>query len=316
MNPLISVIVPVYNVEKYLPKCLDSILVQTYANLEIILVNDGSTDCSGEICDQYAAKDSRIKVMHKDNGGVSSARNAGLSAYSGECLMYVDPDDYISADAVQVMYERMIADGSDMVIGKHIDVYEDGSSNDAFCSWVKDVVFSREEAFLKMGDKNYITVASWGKLYKRTIFQEVLYPPLTCGEDLWVFPLIIDRCETVSIVDKTVYFYFQRTNSVMHWKTENKKLDELHANLHIAQFLWQRGIDTSAHKWYKISIDKALLLKKKREGIQLFKQYFSRAERKQLLKGESIKTHLKWFSLYVPFVFATVQSVKRVAKRG
>lgn len=312
MESLISIIVPVYNVEAYLSKCLDSILAQTYSNLEIILVDDGATDSSSRICDEYAEKDCRIKVLHKENGGVSSARNAGLKICAGEYLMFVDADDYISEDAVQVLYERMRSDGSDMIVGKHTDVYEDGTTNGAFCSWMKDAVLSNKEVFAKLGERNYIAVVSWGKMYRRTIFDGILYPALTCGEDLWNYPLIVDNCKTISVVDQTLYFYFQRSNSILHEKSEQSKRDDLNAVLHLVQFLWLRNFEKSALRWYAIAIDKALSLKNKREGLSIFKEYFPPVERRKLLKGQRSKAKMKWRFLYVPFLYDMIKGARKL----
>lgn len=125
MSDLVSVIVPVYNVEKYLARCLDSIINQTYTNLEIILVDDGSKDSSGQICDEYAAKDQRIKVIHKQNGGLSSARNAGLDIASGSYIEFVDSDDWIDKDTVKENLELIINENSNVVFFNHYQVFDD-----------------------------------------------------------------------------------------------------------------------------------------------------------------------------------------------
>ena len=121
MEPLISVVIPVYKVEPYLDKCICSVVNQTYRKLEIILVNDGSPDRCPQMCDKWALIDSRIRVIHKENGGLGYARNDGIESSNGEFIMFVDSDDYLSLDAIQCLYERMIADGSDMAVGKHVD---------------------------------------------------------------------------------------------------------------------------------------------------------------------------------------------------
>ena len=138
MFALVSVIIPVYKVEKYLDRCVESIVNQTYKNLEIILVDDGSPDNCPRICDAWAEKDDRIKVIHKENAGMGMARNSGLETATGEYLMFVDSDDYLSENAVEVLYERMVVDGSDMAVGKHADVYDDGTINDTFCRWMEN----------------------------------------------------------------------------------------------------------------------------------------------------------------------------------
>ena len=125
MNPLISVIVPIYKVEKYLDRCVESLINQTYKNLEIILVDDGSPDNSPAMCDNYAKKDSRIKVVHKKNGGLSDASNVGMSVATGEFISFIDSDDYVSDDFFEVLYNTMITEKSDIVECSVVKFYED-----------------------------------------------------------------------------------------------------------------------------------------------------------------------------------------------
>ena len=127
MEDLISVVVPIYNVENYIKKCVDSILSQTYKNLEIILVDDGSPDNCPQICDEYAQKDNRIKVIHKENGGLSDARNAGIDISKGKFITFIDSDDYIEKDYVEVLYNSIKENASDMAIGSHKAIYDNGT---------------------------------------------------------------------------------------------------------------------------------------------------------------------------------------------
>ena len=122
----VSVIIPIYNVEKYLEKCLNTIINQTYKNLEIILIDDGSTDKSSTICDEYCEKDKRIKVIHKNNEGVSSARNKGIELSKGKYIVFIDPDDYVTDEHVEVLYDCIISNNVDLVISNLIDINEDG----------------------------------------------------------------------------------------------------------------------------------------------------------------------------------------------
>ena len=123
---MISIIIPIYNVEKYLEKCLDSILNQTYKNLEIILIDDGSTDNSPNICNSYCEKDKRIKIIHKNNEGVSSARNKGIELSKGKYIVFIDSDDYVSNEHIEVLYDCIISNNVDLVISNLIDISEDG----------------------------------------------------------------------------------------------------------------------------------------------------------------------------------------------
>lgn len=310
MESLISVIVPVYKVEKYLARCIDSILVQTYSNLEIILVDDGSPDNCGEICDNYACKDSRIQVIHKKNEGLGFARNSGMEICNGEYIMFLDSDDYISPDAVQVLFERITADGSDIAVGKHADAYEDGSVDGKFCEWMQDSVLSSADVFTRLGEKTYISVVAWAKLYKRSVLNGVYYPNHKSSEDLWVFPAIIDKCDKISVVNKTVLYYYQRPDSILHAMSEQAKRDDLCAVLQLVAFLWERGFEKSACRWYGIGIDKAMRMLSKKESLAIFRDSISHADREVLLHRQTYKKKLKWAAMYVPGLYEVLMCMK------
>lgn len=288
-------------------------MCQTYSNLEIILVDDDSPDNCPQICDEYARQDNRVKVIHKENGGVGNARNSGMDICSGEFVMFVDSDDYLNNDTVSFLYDRLISDNSDMAIGKHIDIDENGNTNDRFCSFMKDGILSKNEAFSLMGK---LVVAPWGKLYRKTVLEGVKYPPLKLGEDLWVFPEIIGHCNKISIVDKVVYYYFQNAEGLSKPKSDSAKSDELEAILKTAHFLWKQNIEENARRFYTKGIWKAVLFDKKTTAVKIFEKYFNSFERKQLLKGQSIKTHLKWMLLHMPIVLTMIQSVKRTREKN
>lgn len=316
MNDLISIIVPVYNVEAYLSRCLDSILSQTYEHLEVILVDDGSPDGSGRICDAYAQRDPRIRVIHKENGGPGPARNAALDISTGAYIMFVDSDDYIAPDAVQVLYERMIADGSDMAVGKHVDAYEDGRLDGRFCSWMQDTVVSKEEVLETIGSKQRISVFTCVKMFRRCLFEGLRYPSLKCGEDLWIIPRLIEKCSRISIVDHLVYYYVQRPTSILHQPTDQRILDDARSGLAFVRYLLDGGYHASAVWWFEAKVDKALQLKEKRAGCTLFAQLFSRRELRSLLKDAGLKTRVKWLALRHPVIDFGYRSARKIMKRG
>ena len=165
-SSLISVIVPVFRVEKYLPECIESILKQSYPNLEIVLVDDGSPDHSGAICDEFARKDSRIKVIHQQNGGVTSARAAGFGISSGDLVCFVDSDDVLPENAVETLYQAMTPE-VDIVVGEY-DEY------DSFRNAVKTVFYPfttmDREIYLRQMVKNLLPPSIWAKLYRRNLF--------------------------------------------------------------------------------------------------------------------------------------------------
>lgn len=226
---LISVIVPVYKVERYLPKCIESILQQTYQELEIILVDDGSPDHSGHICDEYAKKDPRIQVIHKKNGGVADARNVGIEQATGELIALVDSDDYIAPDMYEKLVLRMQEDGSDMAICNFLCVEPDGteilSLNHSLP--ISDGVFTRDELFRKLADgqKTHYYATTWNKLYKRELFFDARYPTDKYYEDEFIAHHVIKNCNSISCVSDALYYYVQHPGSFMHGKATIKKLD-------------------------------------------------------------------------------------------
>ena len=232
-NTLISVIVPVYNVEKLLPKCLDSILAQTHKELEIILVDDGTKDRGGLICDEYAARDSRIRVIHKENGGLSSARNAGLDIARGEYIGFVDSDDWIEPK----MYETMLALAEKysvkMVCAGRYDVSErTGERVKGLCPEREEVVSGEELAgriFLWEG----LDSAAWDKLYHRTLWQTRRYPHGRVNEDIPVTYQVALEAGNIALCPMPFYNYYHRAGSITTAKTVTDRT--FHFPQHAAQ---------------------------------------------------------------------------------
>lgn len=310
MNSLISVIVPVYNAAKYLPECLRSICGQTYTDLEILLIDDGSTDGSGQICDSFAHQDNRVRVIHKCNGGVASSRNAGLRAVTGSYIMFVDSDDTIDREMISVLYQRMCCDGSDMAICKHADVYADGRTTDEFCKWFENVVVSPEWIMEQIADGKRYSPALWGKLYKRDVLNDLTVPDLLCGEDMWLIPDIFSRCDLVSFVDRTLYYYYHRQGSITRAASDAVLLDSLRGHMRMVQHLLNRGFCKSAGAWFSYSLSAAIRLQDKKNGMQLIKQQLDRKQIHCLLKSQNMKTRLKWLSLYLPIISALALRLK------
>jgi glycosyltransferase involved in cell wall biosynthesis len=204
-TPLVSVIVPIYNVEPYLEKCLNSIINQTYKNLEIILVDDGSPDNCGKICDEYALKDKRIKVIHKLNGGLSDARNAGLDIAAGEYIAFVDSDDYIAEN----MYEDLVGiaqkEAADIVISGFYYIKKNG-----IFSYEKSLEELNKEDILYqfLSDNYHSSVCS--KFFKAKLFQKLRFKHIRF-EDLFIMPSLILAAEKISFTPKA-YYYYLHTN--------------------------------------------------------------------------------------------------------
>jgi glycosyltransferase involved in cell wall biosynthesis len=213
MQPLISIIVPFYNVENYLVRCLDSIVNQTYKNLEIILVNDGSTDSSLDICKRYSKNDSRIKIVNKKHGGVSSSRNAGLDAVTGEYIGFVDSDDYIDENMYMELYNNLIENNCDIATCYFCRVYGDEFYTDYNFEFDKRI-FNREEAIKSILLDKELRVYLWTKLYSKKAFDNVRFPINREYEDIDVSISTLEKVDKVVFINKILYFYVNRESSI------------------------------------------------------------------------------------------------------
>ncbi len=225
MENLISIIIPVYNGEKYLSKCIDSILSQTYQNLEIILVDDGSIDSSPKICDEYSKKDNRIKVIHKKNGGVSSARNIGIAESTGDYIGFVDSDDYIELN----MYENLFKALKDNNTEISMCGYNELENNKITKSIIPNQNTISGEELLKDIFEELFRPVVWNKLFKRCLFfngsNQICFPEnVTFGEDALMIVSILNATDNISIVHKALYNYNIFNNSLSHNLTDEKKL--------------------------------------------------------------------------------------------
>ena len=215
MDKTVSIIVPIYKVEKYLCQCVDSILTQSYNDLEILLVDDGSPDHSGEICDEYARKDDRIKVIHKCNGGLSSARNAALDIATGEYILCVDSDDYIHSDMVRRMCVAMQRNQSDIVVcGHYVQKKDRLSIDDPY--WDMAVNLDRYHALEALISDSVIRSYAWGKLYRSSLFQGVRYPDGRNYEDIATTYLLFDKAERITRIPDILYYYQMREDSISY----------------------------------------------------------------------------------------------------
>lgn len=238
--PVISVIVPVYNVEKYLHRCVDSILVQTFTDFELILVDDGSPDNCGIICDEYAEKDNRIHVIHKENGGLSDARNAGIDwtfvNSSSEWITFIDSDDWVHPNYLKDLFEsRNVLEGCKLVICKHFVSHgEDISYNDSFSKWIYEPDEFRSEL------AEYAT-CSVAKLYKKELFDTIRFPVGRLNEDVFTIYKLIFSVNKLVFIDVDLYAYYQRESSIMRSNWTSKKLDALDAFNEQIQFFYNQG---------------------------------------------------------------------------
>jgi glycosyltransferase involved in cell wall biosynthesis len=210
-SEIISVIIPVYNVEKYIRECLDSIVNQTYIDLEIITVDDGSIDNSGFICDEYATQDNRIKVIHKKNGGLSSALNEGLAAATGKYLAFIDSDDWQERDTYEYALKNMKRVGADMAIWQFYNVYQKNMTARYFSD---SFILSREKALEELLLNDWMKNYHWNKLFIRSMFSGIHYPNGRTFEDIPVTYQLFDQCDQIIVLDGIKLYYRQREGSI------------------------------------------------------------------------------------------------------
>lgn len=217
-QPWISVIIPVYNVEEYLHECLDSVINQTYRNLEIIIVDDGSTDSSGMICDEYAKQDSRIAVIHKENGGLSDARNAGLEVCTGEYIGFVDSDDKIVAQMYEKLYDCAVQEKADLVACRMIRMIDgklvsEGTQSDKICT-------TKESMVVQMFTGGARSISPCVKLYRKKVLNSIRFPKGQNWEDAYIVIDLINNVSKMVVLGEALYYYRMRQGSITqakHW---------------------------------------------------------------------------------------------------
>lgn len=225
-NDLISIIIPVYNVEKYLAKNIESVIRQTYRNIEVILINDGSTDNSGKICDEYAKIDKRIKVIHKSNGGLSDARNVGIDVANGQFITFCDSDDYLKESYIEYLYELIKKDKCKMSICSYCILTENEKMIDCGKGY-NEGILTTEQALSRMLCDEGFSVSACAKLYAKELFDDVRYPVGKLCEDNGTTYKLIKKCKLISYGNISQYIYIKRSGSIMNSKFNMKKLDLL-----------------------------------------------------------------------------------------
>lgn len=252
----ISIIVPVYNTEKYLHRCLNSIINQSYENLEVILVDDGSTDSSPAICDEFAEKDSRIKVIHKVNEGVSIARNTGISVATGEYLSFVDSDDFIDKAMLERLMNNAVKNDADISICGFNETTKDSCE----CVYIDDeCVFDSQRALEHLYiDMDFCFVTLWGKIYKRHLFDDIIIPTAICGEDNYVLYKIFLKAKTIVYDRSKMYHYYFRTDSAT--KTFNESSSEDFRAFSEQMYFWEKEGRMDLHRMCFVRCFKRLVM--------------------------------------------------------
>lgn len=238
-NPLVSVIIPVYKVESYLRECVDSVINQTYKNLEIILVDDGSPDNCPKICDEYALQDSRVKVIHKDNGGLSDARNAGMNIATGNYWSFVDSDDVCHKQMIELLMNPIMEKKVDISCCNELFFYDKSE-----LSRVKDNIVSSYEIFetKKWFLKRYSDVA-WNKIYNKQLFDNIKYPVGRYHEDLFTTYKVCYNASLIACTTANLYFYRQRRGSIMTSPSKKRSVDFYEATFKRLFFFQECDID-------------------------------------------------------------------------
>ncbi|MBQ8522131.1 MAG: glycosyltransferase [Clostridia bacterium] len=339
---LISVIVPVYKVEKYLNRCVESIINQTYKNLEIILVNDGSPDNCPKICEDWASKDLRIKVVCKENGGISSARNFGLRYATGEYIAFIDSDDYVDVTMFEKLMKSAIENKSDVVICGFKNVYEDGGCEDVIEKNLPQVtnenilyyyIISNTKKVNKQITTDTISPSVWRMLYSKEVIKDIYFEEdVRYGEDLLFNVEVFSKSIKISTVMECLYFYFQRKGSAVRLINENMlktKFNYAIKKLKLADLIK----DESAANAFKFSIYKMIywdLVKYK--NISAYKKYYPRLlelnlnlkqyykdfQDMSLNKQERLINYLMHKNKIhiMRFCFDVKQNIKQLFKRG
>ena len=320
---LISIIVPVYKVEEYLTECIESIINQSYKNLEIILVDDGSPDNCGQICDEYAKKDNRIKVIHKENGGLSSARNAGLDIATGEYISFIDSDDYVAENFIEKLYVLCIDNDAEISVCDFVKF-----EHKAVIKEIEEIIekCTSREMQIRMFSKEYVkTVVVWNKLYKRDVYKNLRFPLGKINEDEFItYKAFYDTNKNIVVTNEALYFYRYNENSIMGKKYNIKRLDVLEAYKEKKDFYKRLNekelFEFTVIKYQELIMDHFSWTK---EGIKdskkVLKEIMEKAKENyedfKKIKNKTIKTKVKVnFFMTMPYLYLLYRKLKRCKK--
>lgn len=296
-EPLISIIVPVYGVEEYLNQCLESVVNQTYTNLEIILVDDGSKDNCPAMCDDWANKDSRIKVVHKENGGLSSARNAGLDIFTGEYVAFVDSDDWVDEKYCEILYKNLIDNNVDISVIGVWKAYED--RNEDTTKFFKERTISGEQAlhdFLYMSPD--LAGGTWDKLFKRELWMDLRFPEGLNAEDRYTHAVLYSKIDKLHFDPTPLYFYRYRENSICtsdvnpHTFDRIKVVEKAIDYLESINYSDQKALDYFKMKGYHDILYKLVSIKADKKYIKEYKKY-TRKYWKKTIKNKEVPKGFK-----------------------
>ena len=318
---LITVIIPVYNVKSYLSKCIESVKKQSYRNLEILLVDDGSDDGSFSICKEFSKKDSRIKLYHTENLGLSHARNVGLDHASGEYIVFVDSDDYLHKDMIHTMVSK--ADEADLVICNYKKILCNSDkriSQDIKC--LKDDNWNRKQFWehYYLDGLNAFCCVAWNKLYKKELFKNIRYPINMIHEDEYIINDIVKQCKRIKVISDTLYYYVQRQDSIMH-SSYKGYFEVAEALLNRCDFFEKHGLTRILRKNLNdipaelvMGLDEIKEQKNAKIKYRFLRKKYNYFLKKYLKEKFDIKLSLKKYMLMVP-TFYSIYIKSRTYKR-
>ena len=235
-DKLVTIVIPVYNVEKYLDHCIESVANQTYDHLQIVLVDDGSTDLSPQICDEWRQKDQRIDVIHRKNGGLSAARNSGIDIAKGELISFIDSDDFVDNDYVEYLYKLLEASSADISVCQRRSISESGKLIDE--NRVADrVIKGNSDCMLSFLRDNDIDTVAWAKLYHTSMFENVRYPEGKYHEDVFTTYKLIAQSYCISVGGLAKYNYLIRKNSISNQQFSPRHLDSIEGKQNQQKFI-------------------------------------------------------------------------------
>lgn len=327
---MVSVIIPVYNVEKYLPQCLDSVITQTYRDLEIILVDDGSTDKSGIICEEYARRDERITVYHTANQGLSAARNYGLDRVKGEYIAFLDSDDWFAQNAIQSFITTAQKTNADIVVCRYYVEYV-GSTTE-YPEPLEPFMAEGDAVLATLVLERRVNNTAWNKFYQAPLFEGIRYPKGRIFEDIATTWLVFSRCEKLAYIPSCLIHYRNRENSLSnnhslqsltdYWLAYKERFDVLSP---LSEAYYQRTLTdcitaiSRTWRWFA-----ACSPAEKRQAEPVFEemQQFAAAHRSEILQNPSYSRYTKMFcafagirNLFVFRVLYAATSLYRVFRR-
>lgn len=286
---MISIIVPVYNVEKYVKRCVESILAQTYKEFELILVDDGSTDQSGEVCDSFEKCDIRIRVIHQENSGLSAARNRGLAEATGEYITFIDSDDFVDTSYLETLHQNAVKYQADVSICGFCLVWENNKTKSNYNGKCEVKQYSgREAAWEIVANSKRSMITAWGKLYHHTLRKLLIYPEGRLHEDEFVTYKVLYQAKKVVECDMPLYYYLQRGKSIMNDGYSKRRLDKIVAlkeaigffenkqEIELMSYARKRYLLNIQIAWYRVKKfmpeEKTILKELNREWKTIYKQ--------------------------------------------